>query len=53
VRQSAGDGSPKVVKSFITSNEIKGLQVNHKMADAREYTEHPPLSVGFFQSFVM
>jgi hypothetical protein len=51
VRRFAGDSSPKVDKTFITSNEIQGLQVNYKMADAREYTEHPPLSVGFFQSF--
>jgi hypothetical protein len=51
VRQFTGDVSPKVDKTFITSNEIQGLQVNYKMADAREYTEHPPLSVGFFQSF--
>ncbi len=51
VRQFAGDGYPKVKKTFITSNEIQGLQVNYKMANAREYTEHLPLSVGFFQSF--
>jgi hypothetical protein len=42
---------PEVDKTFITSNEIHGLQVNYMMADAREYSEHPPLSVGFFQSF--
>jgi hypothetical protein len=51
VRQFAGDGSPKVDNIFMTSNEIQGLRVYYKMADAREYTEHPPLSVGFFQSF--
>ncbi len=51
VRQFAGDGAPEVDKTLITSNEIHGLQVNYKMADAREYSEHPPLSVGFFQSF--
>jgi hypothetical protein len=51
VRQFAGVGSPKVDNTFMTSNEIQGLLVYYKMADAREYTEHPPLSVGFFQSF--
>jgi hypothetical protein len=51
VRQFAGDGSPEVDKTFITSNKIQGLQVNYKMADAGEYSEHPPLSIGFFQSF--
>jgi hypothetical protein len=51
VRQSAGDGSPEVNNTFMASNEIQGLQVYYQMTDAREYTEHPPLSVGFFQSF--
>jgi hypothetical protein len=51
VRQFAGDGSLKVDNTFMTSNEIQALWVYYKMADAREYTEHPPISVGFFQSF--
>ncbi len=51
VRQFAGDGAPEVDKTFITSDEIHRLQDNYKMADAREYSEHPPLSIGFFQSF--
>ena len=50
VRQFAGDGSPKVDNSFITSHDIHGLQVNFKMASARDYSEHTALSVGFFQS---
>jgi hypothetical protein len=47
VRQFAGDGSPQVDNTFMMSNEIQGLQVYYKMADAREYTEHPSLSVVF------
>ncbi len=51
VRQFAGDGAPEVDQTFISSNEINGLQVNYKMAQARDYSEYIPLSVGFFQSF--
>jgi len=51
VRQFAGDGAPDVDNTFITSHDIPGLQVNYKMARARDYYEHVPLSVGFFQSF--
>ncbi len=51
VRQFAGDGAPEVDNTFITSHDIHGLQVNYKMARAREYYKHTPLSVGFFQSF--
>jgi hypothetical protein len=51
VRQFAGDGSPKVDNTFMTSNKIQGLWVYFKMTDAREYTEHSPLSVDLFQSF--
>jgi hypothetical protein len=36
--------------SFHTIDEIPGLQVSYKMADARDYISYPPLSVGFFQS---
>jgi len=50
VRQFAGDGSPDVDNTFITSHNVHGLQVNYKMARAREYSEHVPLSAGFFQS---
>jgi hypothetical protein len=32
VRQFAGDGAPEVDQTFISSNEINGLQVNYKMA---------------------
>ena len=32
VRQFAGDGAPEVDKSFMSSNEINGLQVYYKMA---------------------
>jgi hypothetical protein len=53
VRQFAGDGLPEVNNTFMTSNEIQGLWVYYKMTDAREYTEHPPLSIGFFQSFCL
>jgi hypothetical protein len=51
VRQYAGDGAPKVDQTFISSNKINGLQVQYKMARARDYSEHVPLSVGFFLSF--
>ncbi len=51
VRQFSGDGAPEVDNTFITSHEINGLQVNYKMARARDYYEYTPLSVGFFQSF--
>ena len=50
VRQFGGDASPNVDNSFHTIDEIPGLQVSYKMADARDYTSYPPLSVGFFQS---
>ena len=32
IRQFAGDGAPEVDHTFISSNEINGLQVNYKMA---------------------
>ncbi len=50
VRQFGGDASPNVDESFQTINEIPGLQVSYKMADAHDYISYPPLSVGFFQS---
>ena len=50
MRQFGGDASPDVDDSFHTIDEISGLQVSYKMADARDYISYPPLSVGSFQS---
>jgi hypothetical protein len=52
VRQFAGDGSPDVDNTFITSPNVHGLQVNYQMVRARDYCDHVPLSVGFFNHFV-
>ena len=51
VRQFAEDGAPMLDNTFITSHDIHGLQVNYKMARARDHYEHIPWSVRFFQSF--
>ncbi len=48
LRQFGGDASPNVDDSFHMIDEIPGLQVSYKMADAQDYISYPPLSVGFF-----
>lgn len=46
VRHFGGDGAPPVDGSFATYRGIDGFTIHHKVANARECTQHPPLSIG-------
>ena len=44
----AGEGSPKVDETFTCLTHHKGLSIYFKYVDAREYYQHTPISMGFF-----
>lgn len=46
----AGDGSPSVDSTFKKSSSVEGFDIYYKCTDARDYSEYPPLSTGFFNS---